>query len=173
MFTKANQITKRPKTEMLFEKETQKKLQHKQRKISCLSTCCPHVLSWVLLYTKSMYFTVPCCRTKHPACCCQTSLRRWTHLPYLCHFPWCHLEGFCDRSYSTGFGNGTVESATQFSQSRLPYFTVQTYLCAVLHCHTLYGDDCVPLVMRSSPTLSITLSCCPLLHPMRYRLRSH
>lgn len=47
-------LQKRPKTEMLFEKETQKKTQHKQRKISCLNTCCPHVFSWVLLYTNSI-----------------------------------------------------------------------------------------------------------------------
>lgn len=56
MFTKANQIAMRPKTEMLFEKETQKKTQHKQSKISCLNTRCPHVLCWLLLYINKYVF---------------------------------------------------------------------------------------------------------------------
>lgn len=56
MFTKANQIPKTPKTEMIFEKETQKKCKINKKKLLCLNTYNPHVLSWVLSLYKYFVF---------------------------------------------------------------------------------------------------------------------
>lgn len=71
------------------------------------------------------------------------------------------LEGFRDRSYSE-----VVQSNVQCHSHQIdsPILQCRNKLCTVLQRPALYGDDCMPLVMRSSPTLSITLHHCPLLH---------
>lgn len=77
---------------------------------------------------------------------------------YFTFFPCCRTKHpVCCHHTSVGFHDTTLEGFRDRRDS--PVLRRRTNLCTVL-----YGDDSVPLVMRSSPALSITLHHGPLLH---------